>query len=101
MRPKHESLQSDQLFYCFVDFGQIPIDRPTTFVLPSKIVAQVLRAAHQAWLAHPGAHGQPRNDSSVRRLLPDYSYAYRPDPAPYTTGWMNEYREAWHLLGLD
>ena len=101
MRPKHEEIVSDRLFYCFVDFGKTPEDRPSVFVMPSAIVAEVLKASHSAWLSTPGARGQQRKDSNMRRLVPDYTYAYRPNPTPYPLGWLDEYKDAWHLLGLE
>ena len=101
MRPKHEDLVAEKLFYCFVDFGKTPQDRPSVFVMPSAVVAEVLKASHRAWLSTPGAKGQQRKDNPVRRLVPDYTYAYRPNPNPYPQGWMDRYRNAWHQLGLD
>jgi hypothetical protein len=98
MRPKHAEFASSKLFYCFVDFGRDPMDQPKVHILPSIKVAEVISASHQAWLSNPGMKGQPRKDSSVRRLLPDYSYAYRPNPTPYPLGWLDPYRSAWHLL---
>ena len=101
MRKKHEGLLSESLFYCFLDFGKSPDERPCVYVMPSVVVADVLTASHQAWLATPGAKGQQRKDNPARRLFPDYSYAFRPNPNPYPIGWMDEYRDAWHLLKLD
>lgn len=101
MRPKHEEIMGDRFFYCFVDFGSTPEDVPTIFVMPSAIVAKAIRTSHIAWLSNPGKKGRRRKDSKVRRLLPDYHNAYSPQPNPYPTGWMNEYKDAWHLLGLD
>lgn len=101
MRPKHEELVSDQLFYCFVDFGKGLDHRPEVYVVPSKVVAKVIKESHRVWLSNPGRKGQKRKDSSVRRMLPDYSNTFRPTPTPYPKGWLDKYRDAWHLLGLD
>ena len=98
MRPKHEELQADRLFYCFTDFGHSEGERPQVYVIPSRKVAEVIARSHRAWLANPGKGGRVRQDSSVRRLLPDYDYAYRPGPNPYPKGWLDPYRDAWHLL---
>ena len=97
MRPKHEQIDVARLFYCFVDFGQ-PDDRVQVYLIPSGVVARVIADSHSAWLANPGVKGQDRKDSSVRRLLPDYTYAYRPHACPYPRGWLDRYREAWHML---
>lgn len=101
MRPKHEELVADGLFYCLVDFGRSVEDRPNVFVMPSAIVAEVVKASHKAWLSTPGSRGQQRKDSAVRRLLPDYSATYKPHPTPYSAGWMEPFRNAWHILGMD
>lgn len=101
MRPKHAGLVSPRLFYCFVDFGKQVEDSPTVHILPSAKVAEAIAASHAAWLSDPGLKGRSRKDSSVRRLLPDYSYAYRPDPTPYPRGWLEPYRSAWHLLEVS
>lgn len=101
MRPKHEDLVSERLFYCFVDFGDSVEDRPAVFVMPSDVVAHVVRDSHRTWLSTPGAKGQKRKDSSVRRLLPDYTSVYRPNQTAFGPGWMEPYRNAWHILGMD
>lgn len=36
----------------------------------------------------------------MRRLVPDYNYAYKPNPNPYPLGWMECYRNAWDQLDL-
>ena len=50
--------------------------------------------------------GQRHKDSDVRRLAPDYSYV-KPVTAQgktvidlYRSGWLNQYRENWSVLGL-
>lgn len=100
MRPKHEETMGNRLFYCFVDFGSSPDEVPKIYVMPSDVVAEAIRSSHRAWLSNPGRNGRQRKDSSVRRLLPDYTYAYSPKPNPYPCGWMDPYRDAWHLLEL-
>ncbi len=60
-----------------------------TYVVPSAVVADVIKDGHQAWLKAPGARGQPHKDSPARQLLPTYPFA----------GWLDEYREAWDLTG--
>lgn len=99
MGAKHESIASPSLFYCFVDFGRGAGDMPKTYVIPSEIVATVLKESHMTWLSNPGKDGHIRQDSKVRRLVPDYSALYAPTPAKYAQGWMDRYFEAWHYLG--
>ena len=100
MKPKHETLFGGRLFYCFVDFGKSPEDVPSVYVLPGKVVSKAIVESHKSWLSTPGKRGQKRNDSNMRRLLPDYSNAYLGMENPYPTGWLAEYKNAWHLLGL-
>lgn len=101
MSRKHETIVAPRLFYCFVDLGRDDDARPAVWVMPSAKVAEVVRAAHVAWLSTPGARGQKRNDTAMRRIVPDYTYAYKPAPPAYPLGWMNPYRDAWHLLGPE
>lgn len=100
MKAKHETIRGERLFYCFVDFGKTPEDRPMVFVVPSSIVADVLTLSHRTWLDTPGKKGQPRKDSVMRRLLPDYARTFGDQNQPYSRGWLNQYRDAWHLLNL-
>lgn len=95
MSKKHEGLISPTLFYCFVDFAQGSNIPPFTYVVPAAVVAQTLSECHQAWLDQPGAKGQKRNDSDFRRFLPGYDNL---EMGKYQDGWLEPYREAWHLL---
>lgn len=101
MKAKHEQLRGDRLFYCFVDFLSSQETRPLVYVVPSAVVADVITTAHRKWLATPGRKGQPHKDSPMRRLLPDYAQTYGPIDNPYPDGWLEPYRDAWHLLQLD
>ena len=101
MKQKHEALRAERLFYCFVDFGREPADRATVHVVPAAVVGAVLEAAHAHWLSTPGKNGQAHKDNSMRRLLPDYSRVYRDVICPYPQGWLEQYRNAWSLLGMD
>ena len=98
MRPKHETLVSPHLFYVFVDLGVEAAEEAKYWIIPSDKVAKVIYQSHRAWLARPGKNGHVRKDSSVRRLLPDYTKAFLPDLCPYPMGWLDEYSESWHRL---
>jgi hypothetical protein len=69
MNEKHERTRAKHLFYCFVDFGKTVSDRPSTFVVPSNVVAKVVAASHKKWLADPGKNGQRRKDCGDSCLL--------------------------------
>jgi hypothetical protein len=91
MSIKHESISEPRLFYAFVDLEP---ELAVTYIVPSRVVASVLRESHKAWLAAPGARGQQRNDTKLRRIRPKY-----PDVFPgYKEGWLDEWREPWDLL---
>ena len=95
MKAKHEEISEKLLFYCFVDFGSSLISSPQAWIVPSEVVARVLRIAHQTWLATPGQRGQARNDNAMRRFVPSY---HKLGLAEYSEGWLNPYLEAWHLI---
>ncbi len=101
MKQKHEDIHSDRLFYCFVNFGKAADTHPVVHVLPSGTVAEVLSSAHRKWLATPGKNGQLHKDSDMRRLLPNYARVFGLANNPYPAGWLDQYRDAWHLLNLD
>ncbi len=90
MSEKHESIQDDDLYYCFVDFS---ISHPNVYVIPASIVSKVLKRDHETWLATPGRKGQQHNDSSMRRLR-SVSYGEK-------EGWLESYLERWDLVLKD
>lgn len=98
MGKKHEAIIGDRLFYCFVDLGEEFGCSPKTYIVPSTVVAEAVRLSHETWLNTPGLRERKRNDSNVRRFLPDYSKFFRDQPNPYPLGWLDEYAEAWSLL---
>jgi hypothetical protein len=100
MKPKHERLISEPLFYCFVNFGDGLEDRTKTYVVPSRVVAAAIRDSHQHWLKTPGVKGQAHNDSQVRRFLPDYSKVFGDNHPLYGPNWTDKYLEAWESLGM-
>ena len=101
MKDKHEQARGARLFYCFVDFGKTPETRPIVYVLPSRVVADVLKASHKKWLDSPGKNGQKHKDGPMRRLLPDYEKIFGAAHNPYPKGWLDEYRERWDRLGIE
>ena len=106
MKPKHETMDAADLFYVFVDVGKQPSDPTLSYILPSRVVADCIRSCHGVWLDTPGRGGKPHKDSTVRRLLPDYSHIKattkdgRDIIGQYGPGWLDPYRENWGILGL-
>ena len=106
MKIKHESMIVDDLFYVFVDVGKQPSDPTTSYILPSKVVADCIQRCYQVWLNTPGKGGRVHKDNKLRRLLPDHSHI-RPITEEgiatinqYRSGWLEQYRENWSILGL-
>lgn len=100
MRDKHEKLIENNLYYCFVNLLD---EAPIVYIIPSKIVAEVVSISHKIWLALPGRNGKKHKDNAMRRLLPDYAKALKTDnpfTRKYTEGWLPKYRENWEILGL-
>lgn len=96
MSRKHESIQSPTLFYAFVDFGKLLTDLPACFIVPSAIVADVIKRSHETWLSSPGKKGQERKDTKFRRFLPDYGKTGV--EIGCGAGWLEPYREGWSIL---
>jgi hypothetical protein len=95
MQPKHERIARDNLFYVFIG---LETDPPLCYVIPSKVVADVIRLSHAIWLDTPGKGRRPHKDSNVRRLCPAYKGLIVPG---YQDGWIEQYRDAWHLLNPE
>ena len=91
MSLKHESISEKDLFYCFVNLDLII---PSVYVIPSRIVAKVVRDSHGEWLKAPGQKGQKHNDTEMRRIKNDYGPKFK----SIKPGWMDKYLEAWELL---
>ncbi|HRK23664.1 MAG TPA: hypothetical protein PLQ11_01800 [Beijerinckiaceae bacterium] len=96
MKAKHEDIVGDRLFYCFIDFGKSLITPPKCWVVPSAIVASILKSSHGNWLEQPGKKGQPHKDGEMRRFRPDYSELGL--GSTHGEGWLEKYYEAWNLL---
>lgn len=84
LNSKAETLKTDKFFYVLVKLAGLD-DPAEFFIVPSEIVADYCRTGHATWLVSPGAKGQKRNDSNMRKF-DDYEGVYR---------------NRWELLGLD
>jgi hypothetical protein len=96
MKAKHEGIRGESLFYVFLTFPNNTKRLPDLFVVPSAVVADVLYRDHRSWLNSPGKNGQAHKDGVMRRFKPDYSKTGL--GAEYGAGWLDKYRDAWHLL---
>ena len=95
LKKKNENVSSPNLYYAFVDFGGSLSEQPKCWVVPSAVVAEVLKASHIAWMEAPGAKGQPHNDNDLRRLRKCYSKWHL---KTHQMGWLDEYFEDWGRL---
>lgn len=94
MREKHETLVHPRLFYALVD---LEADQPVTYIVPSTVVAEVIKRSHETWFSSPGLGGRVRRQTDLRRLRPDYEF----EVVGYPAGWLDVYRERWDLLTTD
>lgn len=92
MRDEHLSLVSPKLFYCFIELSSNP---QNVYVIPSGIVAQVLKEADKAYMNKPKQDGSARTKHSRRMLKPQFLVDIPSAP----NGWMDKYLERWDLLG--
>lgn len=96
MKAKHETITGERLFYVFVSFAALHDLPPEIFVVPSQIVADVLRESHSAWLHGVGKNGRVRKDGLMRRFVPDYQKMKL--DIGRAAGWLEPYRNNWGLL---
>ena len=93
---KDEDRARPGLFYALVNINRP--ERPATFILPSGVVADVVRKEHAAWLVAPKLSGDLSTEKvdNRKRSVRD---KWRSHQVPsYPDGWMEPYREAWNLL---
>jgi len=89
---KAENYYGDNFFWVL---GGIPPpdskDEFVYYIIPSKIMAEKIKAGHQHWLNQPGKKGQKHNDNPVRGLhLP---------PLWTIIDWdISEYKNRWDLI---
>ncbi len=69
---------------------------PELFSVPGAVFRKVIRESHQVWLDTPDVEGQKHKDNKIRMLHYEYKNLDLPS-AP--SGWMEEFRDAWELLG--
>lgn len=99
MGEKHEKLREKGLYYVFVDIKKDDKSMPDFYIVPSEIVATAIKEMDELFLKTPGQKGQQRKSTSMRWLLPDYSKTL-PAPKKYCTGWLDQYKNNWEILGF-
>jgi len=81
---KHESQIESDLYFCLVLLGEVNSD---VYVVPSEIIASAVASDHKFWIQEPKRNGQPRKDSSMRRV--------RSSMPLMKDGWLDQYLESW------
>jgi hypothetical protein len=87
MNEKHEGIDDEDLFYCFVNLEP---QHPVVHVIPAAVVANVIKSGHQLWLDTPGRNGHVHSQTAMRHLDP--SDKNQPE------NWMAEYLENWEPI---
>ena len=99
MHKKHESIAGKRLFHVFVDLSKPLGEVPDYFVIPSEIVAKVVRETHAAWVRNPGRKGQQRSlTNDMRSIQSDYASVYTVEEPGFVLGWLDEFKESWHYF---
>lgn len=93
MKKKHETIVDERLFYCFVD--PCADGNPQCWIIPSAVVARHVQETHKSWLEDPKAKPGKRKDGDGRKL---HVLTKNPPLPQYKQGWLDQYKEAWHLL---
>lgn len=79
-----EEFYSKNHYYIFVALQELG-ERSKFYIVPSKEVAEQIKAAHEEWLKNPGRNGFPRRDTPMRTFS-------------ITDDNNNKYYEKWNLL---
>lgn len=67
LNKKVETLIDESLFYAFVRLN-MPDGVPEFWIVPSTIVAPVIKEAYKIWKDTPGRGGKPHGDTNMRTL---------------------------------
>lgn len=93
LKSKHETIESDRLFYCFVRPTDENLGEPQCWIIPSAVVAKHVRLSHAEWLKGLPQRGDTRNDG------PGRSMHFSCEPIDlYPEGWMEKYMDNWDSL---
>ncbi|KKM91869.1 hypothetical protein LCGC14_1224110 [marine sediment metagenome] len=75
MGKKVDSLVNDQLYYAFVRLN-MPNDTPEFWIVPSTIVAPIVKKSHEIWMTRTAKNGTPHKENPLRNfyLIPRYNF---------------------------
>lgn len=63
---KNEKIVDENVFYIFVHLHQL--DKPSYYIVPSKVVADTISKEHKDWLNSPSKNGKLHKDSNIRTI---------------------------------
>ena len=100
------------LIFCFV-YLEIDSNKTEIYIIDSKTVSEILNFSHRIWLKVPGLKGRKHNDNNMRVLsrnnavivgkIKNFEEYLDADEinflANHSEGWLNKYKDAWHLIG--
>ncbi len=89
MNEKHESIVRPNLWYCFVMIG-LETKNARFFIVPSKVVADYVRAQHKLWLAE---EGKSHPDISMRM----FRIGRKGEAYKVTTPAVEDYEDNWQF----
>jgi hypothetical protein len=103
MSKKHESIIDPAIFYVFVDLAA---DIPVYYIVPSEVVATVVKTQHEIWLRKPSKSGKLKATTEMRRFSGTYdarrwSGISADDEIfveSHLQGWLDQYRGAWENI---
>lgn len=63
---KNEKIIDENVFYIFVHLHQL--DKPTYYIVPSRVVADIISKEHTDWLNKPSKNGELHKDNNIRTI---------------------------------
>ena len=78
MNEKADTLIDDYLFYAFVRLNA-PNGIPEFWIIPSKIVAPVIKKSYEIWLKTPARNGSTHNETPMRKMYLEAYYTFPKD----------------------
>jgi len=67
LNKKNETLIEENLFYAFVRLN-MPDGNPEFWIIPSMVVASIIKNSYRIWKDTPGKDGKPHGDTKMRTI---------------------------------
>lgn len=96
MNKKHETIISPNLFYCFVNIGKQTNDFKF-YIVPSKIVAQYVKAQHNLWLST-----KKKGENNAKTFITElrqFRIGYKKEKYILKTASVEQYENNWAFKG--